>query len=138
VAEELGTAVEAGFSLDTLEVHGGTVGTPRARVVVVRDGHKSEASAEGDGMIDAACKAIKEATGIEARLTDFNVSSVTGGIDALGDVVVQLESQGIRVSGRGLSTDVVEATARAYLAAANRVVRARAAAVTSPRVEVGP
>jgi 2-isopropylmalate synthase len=138
VAEEVGTAVEAGFSLETLEVHGGTVGTPKARVVVVRDGRRSEASAEGDGMIDATCKAIKEATGIEARLTDFNVSSVTGGIDALGDVVVQLESQGIRVSGRGLSTDVVEATARAYLAAANRVVRARAAAVTSPRVEVGP
>jgi 2-isopropylmalate synthase len=89
-------------------------------------------------MIDAACRAIKEATGIEARLTDFNVSSVTGGIDALGDVVVQLESDGIRVSGRGLSTDVVEAAARAYLAAANRVVRARAAAVASPRVEVGP
>jgi 2-isopropylmalate synthase len=138
VAEEVGTAVEAGFSLETLEVHGGTVGTPKARVVVVRDGRRSEASAEGDGMIDATCKAIKEATGIEARLTDFNVSSVTGGIDALGDVVVQLESDGIRVSGRGLSTDVVEAAARAYLAAANRVVRARAAAVTTPRAEVGP
>jgi 2-isopropylmalate synthase len=138
VAEELGTAVEAGFSLEVLEVRGGTAGVPSARVVVTRDGRRSEASAEGDGMIDAACRAIKEATGIEARLTDFNVSSVTGGIDALGDVVVQLESGGIRVSGRGLSTDVVEAAARAYLAAANRVVRARASAVTSPRSEVGP
>jgi 2-isopropylmalate synthase len=124
--------------LEVLEVHGGTVGVPKARVVVSRDGRKSEASAEGDGMIDAACRAIKEATGIDARLTDFNVSSVTGGIDALGDVVVQLESDGIRVSGRGLSTDVVEAAARAYLAAANRVVRARASAVASPRAEIGP
>ena len=67
------------------------------------------------------------------RLTDFNVSSVTGGIDALGDVVVQLESAGIKVSGRGLSTDVVEATARAYLAAANRIVRARASATRRQR-----
>jgi 2-isopropylmalate synthase len=126
VAEELGTALEEGFSLEVLEVQGGTVGVPKARVVVSRDGHKSEASAEGDGMIDAACKAIKQATGIEANLTDFNVSSVTGGVDALGDVVVQLESGGVRASGRGLSTDVVEAASRAYLAAANRVVRARA------------
>jgi 2-isopropylmalate synthase len=136
VAEEVGTGVEAGFSLEALEVQGGTVATPKAHVVVTRDGKRSEASSEGDGMIDAACRAIKQATGIEARLTDFNVSSVTGGIDALGDVVVQLESEGIRVSGRGLSTDVVEAAARAYLAAANRIVRARAAATR--RTEVGP
>jgi 2-isopropylmalate synthase len=126
VAEELGTAVEEGFVLDVLEVQGGTIGMPRARVVVSRDGRKSEATAEGDGMIDAACKAIKQATGIEAKLTDFNVSAVTGGIDALGDVVIQLDADGIRASGRGLSTVVVEASARAYLAAANRVVRAKA------------
>jgi 2-isopropylmalate synthase len=77
-------------------------------------------------MIDATCKAIKQATGIEAKLTDFNVSSVTGGIDALGDVVIQLDAEGVRASGRGLSTDVVEAAARAYVAATNRVVRAKA------------
>jgi 2-isopropylmalate synthase len=136
VAEEVGTAVEAGYSLELLEVHGGTAGTPKATVVVVRDGHRSEASSEGDGMIDATCRAIRRATGIDARLTDFNVSSVTGGIDALGDVVVQLESDGVKVSGRGLSTDVVEAAARAYLAAANRIVRARASATR--RAEVGP
>ncbi|HEV2362204.1 MAG TPA: 2-isopropylmalate synthase [Acidimicrobiales bacterium] len=141
VAEELGSAVESGFSLEVLEVSGGTVNVPKARVVVVRDGRKSEATAEGDGMIDAACQAIKSATGIEGRLTDFNVSSVTGGVDALGDVVVQLESDGVKVSGRGVSTDVVEASARAYLAAVNRVVRvkARTAAVEATRrQDVGP
>jgi 2-isopropylmalate synthase len=146
VAEELGTAVESGFALEALEVSGGTVNVPRARVVVVRDGHKSEAMSEGDGMIDAACQAIKTATGIDARLTDFNVSSVTGGVDALGDVVIQLESEGIKVSGRGVSTDVVEASARAYLAAVNRVVRVRARTALSSgggpeavrRPEVGP
>ena len=94
-------------------------------------------------MIDAACKAIKQATGIEAKLTDFNVSAVTGGIDALGDVVIQVDADGVRASGRGLSTDVVEAAARAYLAAANRVVRATARiAAASPdaigRNEVTP
>lgn len=138
VAEELGTSVESGFSMASLEVSGGTVAVPSARVVLVRDGQKSEASSQGDGMIDAACRAIKAATGIDARLTDFNVSSVTGGVDALGDVVVQLEADGVKVSGRGVSTDVVEAAARAYLAAVNRVVRVRAAAATVERPYVGP
>ncbi len=141
VAEEVGTAVESGYSLEVLEVHGGTASVPKARVVVVRDGRRSEGVSEGDGMIDAACQAIRQATGIEATLTGFNVSSVTGGIDALGDVVVQLESGGVKVSGRGVSTDVVEASARAYLAAANRMVRARArsgALDAVRRTEVGP
>jgi len=62
---------------------------------------------------------------IDGRLTDFNVSSVTGGVDALGDVIIQLDAEGVRVSGRGVSTDVVEASARAYLNAVNRVIRVR-------------
>jgi 2-isopropylmalate synthase len=125
VAEELGGKVDDGFELESLEVRGGTVGTPVASVILVHDGEKLEASADGDGMIDAACKAIKTATGIDGALTDFNVSSVTGGVDALGDVIVQFESEGIKVSGRGLSTDVVEASARAFLSAVNKVVRVR-------------
>ncbi|MGD1011869.1 MAG: 2-isopropylmalate synthase [Acidimicrobiales bacterium] len=132
VAEELGMVMDEGYVLDVLDVQGGTVGMPRARVVVGRGGDKFEATAEGDGMIDATCKAIKQATGIDAELTDFNVSSVTGGIDALGDVVIQLDSGGIRASGRGLSTDVVEAAARAYIAAANRLVRAEARIAADP------
>ena len=62
---------------------------------------------------------------------NFHVSSVTGGTDALGDVVVQIDVDGRRVTGRGVATDVVEASARAYLAAVNRAlqvaVRAREA-----------
>jgi 2-isopropylmalate synthase len=108
-----------------LEVRGGTTGTPTATVVLVREGEKIEASADGDGMIAAACQAIKQATGVEGRLTDFNVSSVTGGVDALGDVIIQLEADGVKVSGRGVSTDVVEASARAFLHAVNKVVRVR-------------
>jgi len=140
VAEELGgTAAESAFTFESLEVAGGTVGVPRARVVVSRQGEKVEASAEGDGMIDAACKAIKAATGVDGRLTDFNVSSVTGGVDALGDVIIQLEAGGVKVSGRGLSTDVVEASARAYLNAVNKVVRVRARAEARRRVpEITP
>jgi 2-isopropylmalate synthase len=53
----------------------------------------------------------------------FHVSSVTGGTDALGDVVVQIDVDGRRVTGRGVATDVVEASARAYLAAVNRALQ---------------
>ena len=140
VAEEIGGVGAApAFAFESLEVTGGTVGVPRARVVLIREGEKVEATAEGDGMIDAACKAIKAATGIDGTLTDFNVSSVTGGVDALGDVVIQLEAGGVRVSGRGVSTDVVEASARAFLNATNKVMRARARhEVRDPATEVTP
>jgi 2-isopropylmalate synthase len=137
VAEELGHDVVAGFKFEALEVSGGTVGVPRARVVVSRGGDKVEASAEGNGMIDAACRAIRRATEVDCALIGFAVSSVTGGIDALGDVVVQLEADGLKVSGRGVSTDVVEASARAYLAAVNRLTRIRARNERR-EVEVGP
>lgn len=125
VAEEIGGHVAQGYELESLKVSGGTVGVPQATVVLTREGDRVEATSEGDGMIDAACKAIRSATSVEAALTDFNVSSVTGGVDALGDVIVQLEAEGMRVSGRGLSTDVVEASARAFLNAINKVLRLR-------------
>ena len=137
VAEELGTTVDTGYVLEELEVKGGTVGVPQARVVLVRHAEKAEATAGGDGMIDAACNAIRQATGVESKLTDFKVSSVTGGVDALGDVIIQLEAEGTRVSGRGVSTDVVEASARAYLTAVNRLVRVQARNEVR-QTEVGP
>lgn len=138
VVEELGvTAVDA-YVLVSLEVSGGNKVTPRAQVVLQRENDKAEASAEGDGMIDAACKAIAQATGVDdARLVDFNVSSVTGGVDALGDVVVQVQAGDVKVSGRGVSTDVVEASARAYLNAVNKVVRLRARPIHRD-IEAGP
>jgi 2-isopropylmalate synthase len=88
-------------------------------------------------MIDAAIAAIAEATGVSGRLTDFTVSAVTGGGDALGDVVVQLDVDGMKVSGRGVSTDVVEASARAYLNAVNKVVRLRERP-DAREIEIGP
>ena len=76
-------------------------------------------------MVDAACKAIKQATGIDGTLTDYTVTSVTGGVDALADVALRFEVDGVGMPGRGLSTDVVEASARAFLNAINKVIRIR-------------
>ncbi|MEX0831356.1 MAG: alpha-isopropylmalate synthase regulatory domain-containing protein, partial [Nitriliruptoraceae bacterium] len=81
-----------------------------------------EASHGGDGMVEAACAAIREAVGrSEVTLVSFRVAAVTGGIDALGEVTVTIAVEdGNRFTGRGVSTDVVEASARAYLDALNR------------------
>jgi len=130
VVEEMGGSVDHAFELVSLATAGGSVGTgntPQADVVLLVEGEKHEAHAEGDGMVDASCQAIRQATGIEGRLTDYTVMSVTGGVDALADVALSFETtDGLKVSGRGLSSDVVEASARAFVAALNKVVRVRA------------
>jgi 2-isopropylmalate synthase len=123
VAEELGTSAVHRFAIASLDVHGGTRATPSASVVLTDGEKKVEAEAEGNGMIDAAIEAIRAATGFDGTLVDFKVSAVTGGGDALGDVVVQLEQGGQKASGRGVATDVVEASARAYLNTVNKLVR---------------
>jgi 2-isopropylmalate synthase len=123
VSEEIGQAEKDVFVLESLVVSGGTSQEPRATVRLRKGVEPIEESAIGDGLIDAAMGAIQRAAGVEATLVTFNVSSVTSGSDALGDVVVQLDVEGHRVTGRGVATDVVEASARAYLAAINRALQ---------------
>ncbi|GIS99662.1 MAG: 2-isopropylmalate synthase [Acidimicrobiales bacterium] len=124
--EEVGGGVDHAYEFVSLEVRGGSVGTPTADLVMRVRGEEVSVSCEGDGMVDASCKAIKQATGVEGRMTDYNVTSVTGGVDALADVALTFESaEGVIVSGRGLSTDVVEASARAFIGALNKTARIR-------------
>jgi 2-isopropylmalate synthase len=137
VADEISTEAGNLYSLVELEVAGGTVGTPNARVVIAKDGQRFEVKSDGNGMIDAAGKAIQQIAGIEAKLVGFTVSSVTGGEDAQGEVVISLESGDYKVSGRGVSTDVVEASARAYVNAVNRLIRSMARK-EARNSEVGP
>jgi 2-isopropylmalate synthase len=138
VAEELGSGVVHRYSIATLELRGGTVATPSARVVLSDGDDKVEGEGSGNGMIDAAIDAISRASGVSGTVLDFKVSSVTSGGDALGDVVIQIESGGIKASGRGVSTDVVEASARAYLSAVNKVVRLRERPDPREVADVGP
>ncbi|MCA1702748.1 MAG: 2-isopropylmalate synthase, partial [Actinobacteria bacterium] len=119
------------YDLVSIQASGGTHLPPTATVRLRRGEEIIDESAIGDGMIDAACGAIQRATVTAARLESFNVSGVTGGIDALGDVTVVLAEEvrgGVmrRATGRGVSTDVVEASARAYLSAVNRLLQLRA------------
>jgi 2-isopropylmalate synthase len=129
VVEEIASGDDE-YELVAIQVAGGTHLSPTATVRLRRGDQIIDESAIGDGMIDAACGAIQRATGVTARLESFNVSSVGEGIDALGDVTVVLavDDEGAQVpvrkaAGHGVSTDVVEASARAYLGAVNKLVR---------------
>ncbi|MHB8513605.1 MAG: 2-isopropylmalate synthase [Actinomycetota bacterium] len=125
VADEF-QAVEEIFKLESLQVAGGTHLSPTATVRIQKDGQTVTESALGDGMVDAVFGAVLRATGVEAQLSSFNIAAVDAGAEALGDVSVQLEIDGDRFSGRGISTDIVEASARAFLNALNRSARRRA------------
>ncbi|MPZ73418.1 MAG: 2-isopropylmalate synthase [Nitriliruptorales bacterium] len=127
VADEVYAPEQEAFELLSLQVSGGTATAPTATVRVrrVEDDTIVDEAAIGDGMVDAVGGAIHRAVGIDGRLVSFNVAAVTPGIDALGDVTVQLSVDGQQFTGRGVSTDIVEASARAFLNALNKSVRLR-------------
>ncbi|MGH2670766.1 MAG: alpha-isopropylmalate synthase regulatory domain-containing protein, partial [bacterium] len=122
VADEIQT-VEEVYRLESLQVAGGTHLAPTATVRIVKQGESIQESAMGDGMVDAAFGAIMRATSVDAKLVSFNIAAVTEGSEALGDVTVQIEVDGRRFTGRGISTDIVEASARAFLNALNRAAQ---------------
>ena len=89
------------------------------------EGEPLEGSFGGDGPIDAVFHAINAATGIDARLREFHIGAVTGGQDALGETSIVLEVDGFTGSGQSVSTDIVDAAARAYVRALSNAVRRR-------------
>ena len=76
----------------------------------------------GDGPVDACYKTIDRMTGLSPELLDYSLRSVTKGKDALGEVAVKLRYKGIDVAGRGTSTDIIEASAKAYVNAINKLI----------------
>jgi ABC-type proline/glycine betaine transport system ATPase subunit len=73
--------------------------------------------------VDAVCKAILKATKVKAKLKAYQVQAITRGLDAMGDVTIKLDIEGHEVVGRGVSPDIIEASARAYVNAINRAVQ---------------
>jgi 2-isopropylmalate synthase len=117
VSDEMRQAPTA-YRLIAFEIEASSARAPLARVVIgLPDGREVEGSFTGDGPVDAFFSAINAATGHEARLKEYHVSAVTGGRDALGEVTVLVELDGRLVSGQGVSTDILEASGRAYLRA---------------------
>lgn len=113
------------FNLEYLAVTTGNTTVPTATVRVRRGEEVIQEAACGDGPIDACYRAIDRVTQIETHLVNYSLGAVTGGKDALGEVTVQIRDNGHVFAGRGTSTDVIEASVRAYLQAINRLMHAR-------------
>jgi len=110
------------FELVSLGVMSGSMKLPTAAVRLKIDGEQKEGAAIGVGPIDATYRAIAQLTGTNSRLLFFSVSSITGGTDAQGDVLVRIEDEGRVVIGYGLDPDIITAAGKAYLNALNRLV----------------
>jgi len=123
VTDEM-TQSEDTWVIDYLHVLSGTGVIPSATVRLRKDGHDFQDSGIGDGPVDAVLAAIDAITGVKGRLQDYALRAATSGKDAVGEVSVKVDFDGTVVSGKGASTDVIEASARAYLSALNRLARA--------------
>ena len=127
VAEEQRTVSEE-YHLDRIQVSCGDRGVPTAAVRLIAPGGGVLADAAlGTGPVDAVYQAINRLVGVPNKLTEFSVKSVTEGIDAIGEVLIRIESDGITYTGRGADTDIIVASAKAYLNALNRLLWARKA-----------
>src|SRR4051812_30664118 len=136
VTDEL-RAEAAGYTLEWFDVEASTRRPPHA-TVSIRDpqGESVRGDFTGDGPIDAIFRAINSATRREAKLREFCIDAVTGGQDALGEASVILELSGATATGSGVSTDIIEAAAQAYVRALSNVERkvVMAAEATEERV----
>ena len=109
------------YKLSHITVTCGSFAVATATVQMEIDGEQSRTAELGDGPVDATLKAIKKLTKTDARLVQYNVGSITGGTDAQGEVTVRIEKGEKAVIGRGSSTDIIEASAKAYIDALNRL-----------------
>ncbi len=125
VAEEQRTVSEA-YHLDRIQVSCGDRGIPTAAVRLIDpDGQIMADAALGTGPIDALYKAINRIVGVPNVLAEFSVKSITEGIDAIGEVLIRVESDGVTYTGRGADTDIIVASAKAYMNALNRLLTAK-------------
>ena len=121
--EERNAKVDDQWQLVGYRVEAATGKPPVGTLTLSRGGDERSATVtDGDGPLDALFRAIEEITGVHAALRDFRVQAVTVGKDAQGETLVELEHNGRIYRGRGVSTDTVEAGARAFLNAVNRIV----------------
>lgn len=110
------------YQLKNFVINSGNSITSTAVIEVIKDDKLIEKVARGDGPIDAAFQAIGKIVGQKLKLEDYQLNSVTEGMDALGDAFVKITNNGKSYAGRGLSTDVIEASIHAYINAVNKMI----------------
>jgi len=118
-------SIPAVFELDYIQVASGTRISPTTTVGVRTEGGVVEKASTGDGPVDAAFKAISQIVDIQLNLIDYQIRSVTEGEDAIGEVSLKVQDNGNIITGHGASTDIIEASARAYIHAVNKLIQIR-------------
>ncbi|HKL74030.1 MAG TPA: alpha-isopropylmalate synthase regulatory domain-containing protein [Clostridia bacterium] len=114
--------VSATYKLNNYVINSGNIIVSTASISLTKDGVEIHGLSNGDGPIDAAFKAIESITGHHYELDDFQIQAVTEGREAIGEALVKLRDSGKLYSGRGVSTDIIGASIKAYLNALNKIV----------------
>ena len=120
VAEEI-LRVPDVYELDYLNVVSGTVAVPTATVKLKIRGIEAQGAGFGVGPIDAAFNTIAKLTKSRTKLMRFSVNAITGGMDAQGEVTVRLQENGLLALGKGSDSDIITASAKAYVNGLNRL-----------------
>ena len=120
VAEEI-LRVPDVYELDYLNVVSGTVAVPTATVKLKIRGKEAQSAGFGVGPIDAAFNTIAKMTESRTKLMRFSVNAITGGMDAQGEVTVRLQENGLLALGKGSDSDIITASAKAYINGLNRL-----------------
>jgi 2-isopropylmalate synthase len=109
------------YALRSVRAESGTGITPTATVELEVHGQAVKQTGTGDGPVDAVYRTIAAITGTQSKLDAYLVKGITGGTDALGEVTVKVEEQGKKVAGHGADTDIILASAKAYVNALNKL-----------------
>ena len=121
VTQEAGAAENEHWRLVTMNQASGMGERPHAKIVLAENGAEKNAEAQGDGPVDATFKAIETVAKSGAELLLFSVNAVTQGTESQGEVTVRLSKGGRIVNGVGADTDIVVASAKAYISALNKL-----------------
>jgi len=121
VTQEAGAAHDEHWRLITMNQASGMGERPHAKIVLAENGAEKKAEAQGDGPVDATFKAIESVAKSGAELLLFSVNAVTQGTESQGEVTVRLSKGGRIVNGVGADTDIVVASAKAYISALNKL-----------------
>lgn len=123
IVEDEAQKVTETYTLKYLHISSGNSTVPTATVIINKDEELIQEAACGDGPVDAVYRAIERATGIPVYLESWAIEAATGGKDALGEVLARISVAGKPYTGRGSSTDIIEASAKAFLKAINRYLQ---------------
>ncbi len=110
------------YTLEQYSIQSGNIMTSSAQINMSKDGVTLTGISVGDGPIDAAFRTIEQITGRHFDLDDFQIQAITEGHEAMGSAIVKLRSNGKSYSGKGLSTDIIGASIRAYISALNKIL----------------